>query len=179
MKKTPIKEQIVSVNTFDLSDYIISIHQQKNFNLSLCKLQAIMFFYQVVSKTTHVIPYVDDDFILKNNFIYLNDIRWKYRKNKKNDIAKIGSYIKPATFASFGSACKLITALTEYFQNYSDKHIKKLLRKTPSYLKYKKQNNIIIEMEKKDFAKYYPLKRWEDAYNMILDIDGRIPLFRL
>ena len=68
MKKTPIKEQIVSVNTFDLSDYIISIHQQKNFNLSLCKLQAIMFFYQVVSKTTHVIPYVDDDFILKNNF---------------------------------------------------------------------------------------------------------------
>ncbi len=178
-KKTGIKNQIVSINTFDISDFIILLHKKYNKPLSLCKLQTIIFFYQIVSKTTHVIPYVDDDFILKNNFIFLKDIEWKYRKNKKNDIAKIQQYIKPATFTNLGSACRLLTELTLYFENYSDRLLRKLLRKTPSYLKYKSEKNIIIKMEKKDFIKYYPLKHWEDAYNMILDIDDKIPLFKL
>lgn len=177
--KKCVKEQIVSVNTFDLSDYIITLHKNTNTKLSLCKLQVIIFFYQIASKTTHVIPYVDDDFFLKNNFIYLKDIEHKYRKEKREDIALLNKPCKPATFASFGSACKLLKAFTEYFKNYSNRQLKGLVRKTPSYLKYKKNNNIFIKMEKKDFSKYYPLKRWEDAYNMILSLDDKIPLFRL
>ena len=69
-KKICVKEQIVSVNSFDLSDYIISLHKKNNITLSLCKLQTIIFFYQIVSKTTPVIPFVDDDFFFNNNFIY-------------------------------------------------------------------------------------------------------------
>lgn len=179
MKKYCVKKQIISVNTFDLSDYIIHLHQKKNISLSLCKLQSLIFLYQIVSKTTHVIPFVDDEFCIKNNFVILKDIEHKYRKQKKGDISKTQKYIKPATFARHGSACKLLTAFTEYFNNYSDRNLKKLIRKTPSYLKYKEKKNIYIKMEKKDFSKYYPLKRWEDAYNMILDIDNRVPLFKL
>ncbi|MGP1439688.1 MAG: hypothetical protein ACTTJ3_02990 [Treponema sp.] len=178
-KQKEIKEQIVNVNTFDLSDYIIFIHQKKNISLSLCKLQILIFFYQITSKTTHTVPYVDDDFLLKNNFIYLEDIRRKYRKNKKDNLIKLKAYIKPATFTRSGSACRLITKLSEYFENYSDRALKKLIRKTPSYLKYKDKKNTCIKMEKKDYIKYYPLKKWEDVYNMILDIDNKIPLFRL
>lgn len=184
IKKQLIKEQIVSVNTFDLSDYIICIHKKKNIPLSLCKLQSIIFFYQIVSKTTHVIPFVDDDFILKDDFIYLQDIKRKYRKYKKLDIAKLNIPNKPASFASFGSAHHLLIELTLYFENYSNRLIKKLLRKMPIYQKLKdkassSKKKIFVKMEKKDFIKYYPLKRWEDGYNMIIDIDDKIPLFRL
>ena len=174
-----IREQVVSVNTFDLSDYIIKLHQKNDIKLSLCKLQSLIFFYQMVSKTTHTIPYVDDEFILKNKFIYLTDIERKYKKEKKTDITKLKKHNTPATFTYFGSACKVLTEFTFYFENYTDRQIRKLVRKTPSYLKYKDKNNVYIKMEKKDFIKHYPLKRWEDAYNMIIDIDNKIPLFRL
>ena len=208
-KKICVKEQIVSVNSFDLSDYIISLHKKNNITLSLCKLQTIIFFYQIVSKTTHVIPFVDDDFLLKNNFIHLKDIEKKYKKEKTN-IAKTQRHLTEAPFADFGSACKLLTAFTEYFKNYPDRLMRRLMRKMPIYQKLKivpqqsktlnvaevpqqhratvpqargKKNSfcteIIVKMEKKDFIKYYPLKRWEDGYNMIIDIDDKIPLFRL
>lgn len=193
-----IRKQITSVDAFDLCDYIIELHQKNNIPLSLCKLHSIIFFYQIVSKTTHVIPYVDDDFIFKNNFIYLNDVERKYRKEKKSDIAKTKIRLTLASFAYFGSACKLLTELSFYFQNYSDRLLRKLVRKMPIYKKVKDMphkfivqtfftsNNRkktkdypIVKMEKKDFIKYYPLKKWEDAYNMILLIDDKMPLFKL
>ena len=185
-----IKEQIVSVNTFDIADYIISLHQNYQKKLSLCKLQTIIFFYEVLSKTTHTVPFVDDFFVLKKNNINLNDLDWKYRKIKNENIAAEITYkIKPATFSKKGSSAKFLTALTQYFENYSNRQLKKLIRKTPIYQKFNIQTNkenkaikkkeTIIKMEKKDFEKYYPLKKWEDVYNMILDIDDKMTLFKL
>ena len=179
-KKVEVKEQFISVNTFDLADFIISLHQKYKKHLSLCKLQTIIFIYEIASKTTHIVPFVDDEFILKDNFIILNDITWKYRKIKNENIAaQITHKIKPATFSRKGSSTQFLTALTLYFENYSNRQLKKLIRKTPSYIKYKNKKNTCIKMEKKDFEKYYPLKHWEDVYNMILDIDDKIPLFKL
>lgn len=179
-KKVEVKEQFISVNTFDIADFIISLHQKYKKHLSLCKLQTIIFIYEIASKTTHVVPFVDDEFILKDNFIILNDITWKYRKIKNENIAaQITHKIKPATFSRKGSSTQFLTALTLYFENYSNRQLKKLIRKTPSYIKYKNKKSTCIKMEKKDFEKYYPLKHWEDVYNMILDIDDKIPLFKL
>ena len=189
-KKVEVKEQFISVNTFDLADFIISLHQKYKKHLSLCKLQTIIFIYEIASKTTHIVPFVDDEFILKDNFIILNDITWKYRKIKNENIAaQITHKIKPATFSKKGSSAKFLTALTQYFENYSNRQLKKLIRKTPIYQKFNIQTNkenkaikkkeTVIKMEKKDFEKYYPLKKWEDVYNMILDIDDKMTLFKL
>lgn len=174
-----LRYKITTVNTFDLCDAIIDIHKKNNISLTSCKLQTICFLYQIVSRTTHVIPSVDDDFILKNNFVFLVDVEHKYRKTKKEDITKLKQLYKKIPFSSYGSANKLLTHLCLYFENYSDKLLRKLVRKTPIYIKTKNENQNIVKMEKKDFIKYYPLQKWEDGYNMILDIDNKIPLFRL
>lgn len=187
------------INSFDLADYISCLHKKKNIPLSLCKLQAIIFFYQVVSKTTHVIPFIDDDFFIKNNFIYLKDIDKKYKKEKK-DVTQKERFSTKKMFTEYGSICKLLTALTEHFRNRSDISIRNLVKKIPTYQKNKKglpseappirtQNEkeeesekakqtspacreSIIEIRRQDFKKYYPLKTWEDAYNMIIEIDN-------
>lgn len=167
------------VNTFDISDYIINLHKKNNISLSLCKLQTIIFCYQIVSKITHVIPSVDDNFILENNFIFLKDIERKYRKEKDKDIAKINKHNTPAKFTPFGSACLLLTQLTLFFNNFNDKQLKALVRKTPAYKKNVELKQKIITIEKKHFKEYYPLKKWADAFNMFVELDGRFPQLKI
>lgn len=166
-----------TINTFDLADYIIDIHNKNNITLSLNKLHAFIFFYQIASKTLHIFPPIEDDILIKNDFVFLADVEHKYRKYKKEDIAKLKIKKTLANFCYFGSACKFLTQLTFYFENYSDALIKKLIHKMPIYEKRREEK--IITMVKKDFAFFYPLKKWEDVYNMIIIIDDAVPLFIL
>ncbi|MGP1438299.1 MAG: hypothetical protein ACTTKH_04430 [Treponema sp.] len=137
----------------------------------------MIFFYQIASKTIHAFPPVEDDILVKNNFVFLADVEHKYRKYKKADISKLKIRKVLASFNYFGSACKLLTHLSFYFANYSDRRIKRMVRKMSIY--QKRKNEKIITMKKKDFSYFYPLKKWEDVYNMILSIDDAVPLFKL